>query len=205
MPVFSAPSPSHSADDFIQIRYGSGRCAKAAMLPLRYPFQQARRRRERQPLDEKPYPAAAHPDSRRQRNQEAQAVEATHQPAHRAGTESGPQPRDRIPGAALPGQQMSYPPDGERTQGKAPEIVDSNHSELLPFAVAADGTRFERRIPSALGEAIEKPLGLRNPTRSRARSMQESGPQPARQPLAGLDCMGLPASERRNSKWPHRV
>jgi hypothetical protein len=34
IPVFSAPSPSHSADDFIQTRYGRGRYSKAA---LRWP------------------------------------------------------------------------------------------------------------------------------------------------------------------------
>src|SRR5208337_860555 len=111
-PVLASASSSHSADDFIQIGRGNGSYAVAPLPSLHRPFQQTRHRRERQPLDKKP--AAAHPDRKRQRNQETQRVKAIHQTAPHAGAKSGAQARNQIPRTVLPGQQVSNPPDSQR-------------------------------------------------------------------------------------------
>src|ERR1035437_6481060 len=145
----------HSADDLIQIGCGNGFNADVHLLSLRRHFQQARHRRERHPLDEKPHPAVAHPDRRGQRDQEAHAVEAVHHAAQHAIAKSGAQTPDQIPGTVLPGQQMSNPPDSKRAQSKTPDIIDIDHFEnlLLWWLQTEPASKNELRL--LLGEASQ--------------------------------------------------
>lgn len=79
-------------------------------------FQQASGSRERQPYQQATHYLARNQQGKRCRYPQAEAVEAIHQLAKKAGPQFDPQTKYKVSGTVLAGQQVRDPPDSEGSQ-----------------------------------------------------------------------------------------